>query len=153
MTGRGRLGRLSLSLVLVGTVAAVLGFEWNDTHVFHPDWHPHARFHLVQMIGTVTALSGLGLWLIWRRSSEPRVGATVATVAAIAFWGGEFYALALPGTSPAFDLEDPNTIVLPGGITVYGNLLFAGAMIVLSVVGYWLFLAEPLKTGRHSQSP
>jgi hypothetical protein len=134
-----RSGLVVLTLVQVATVLSVFGFQWNDTHVFDPEWHPHARFHIVQLMGFVTVVAVLSLWLLWRRSSEPLVGVTVATVAPLAFWAGEFYAQLVPGTSPAYDPRHPNTVELDG-ITVYGNLLFAGLMIVLAVVGFSLVL-------------
>jgi uncharacterized protein DUF6640 len=138
-----RLGRLVLSLVLVATILALFGFQWNGTHVFNPEWHPHARFHAVQLTGLATAASILGLWLLWRRSAEPRVAATVAAILPLVFWAGEFYALLVPGTDPAFDLDNPNTVDLPIGVAVYGNLLFAGLMVVLSIVGYLLAWRRP----------
>jgi hypothetical protein len=148
-------GQLLLSLVLAGTVVAVIGFQWNDTHLFNPHWHPHARFHLVQLIGLVSALSVIGLWLVWRESSQPRIGAIVATVAMVAFWGGEFYALLVPGTSPAYDLDHPNTVELPVE-AVYGNLLFAGLMIAVTAAGALLLAAEgnrkPITVAAHGGS-
>ena len=56
------LGRLLLSLVLVATAGGLIGFQWNETHVFNPGWQPHARFHAVQLVwlGTVYRQSGSG---------------------------------------------------------------------------------------------
>ena len=126
-------GRLVLSLVLAGTVAAVIGFQWNGSHLFDPDWHPHARLHAAQLTVSVAAMSVVGLWLVWRRSPEPHVGALVVAAAAISIWGSEFLALLVPGTSPSPDPADPNTFRLLG-FEVYGNLFFSGVMIALSVL-------------------
>ena len=71
-------GRLILSLVLVSSAAALIGFQWNDSHVFNPGWHPHARFHAVQLLIFGIAMSSTELWLLWRRSLEPRIGAVAA---------------------------------------------------------------------------
>lgn len=130
-------GRLLLSLILCGTIAALIGFQWNSTHLFNPDWHPHARFHTVQLNGLIIAMSFIGLWLVWRHSPEPHIGIRVVLAALLFFWGGEFYALLVPGTSPAYDLNNPNTFEL-FGISIYANLFFSGLMIALSVLGYYL---------------
>jgi hypothetical protein len=127
------LGRSLLSLVIVASVAAVFGFTWNGSHVFNPEWHPHARFHAAQIAGIAAAGSVVGLWLVWRRSPEPRVATLAVAAAAVCFWGAEFFAFFVPGTSPSPDLANPNTFRLLG-FEVYGNLFFAGAMIALSVL-------------------
>ncbi len=126
-------GRLLLSLVLVGSAAAVFGFTWNESHVFNPDWHPHARFHAAQIMGIAAAASAVGLWLVWRRSAEPDVVTLAVAAAAVCFWGAEFFAFFIPGTSPSPDFADPNTFSLLG-FEVYGNLFFSGVMIALSVL-------------------
>lgn len=130
-------GRLILSLVLVSSSAALIGFQWNDSHVFNPGWHPHARFHAVQLLSFGIAMSSMGLWLLWRRSLEPPIGAAAATTVPIIFWGAEFVALLVPGTSPSPDLNNPNTFQLVG-FEVYGNLFFSGVMIALSALAYFL---------------
>lgn len=127
------LGRLLLSLVLVGSVAAVFGFTWNESHVFNPEWHPHARFHAAQIMGIASAGSAVGLWLVWRSSAEPGVATLAVAAAAVCFWGAEFFAFFVPGTSPSPDLVNPNTFSLLG-FEVYGNLFFSGAMIASSVL-------------------
>jgi hypothetical protein len=130
-------GRLLLSLVFLGTIAAFIVFQWNTTQVFNSAWHPHARFHAVQLAGFITAMSLIALWLIWRHYVEPRIATRIAAIVPLIFWSGEFYALLIPGTSPAFDLNNPNTFEL-SGIVIYFNLLFSGVMIVLTILGYWL---------------
>ena len=127
------LGRLVLTLVLVGTVAAVIGFTWSASHVFNPEWHPHARFHAAHLVGFVAAASVVGLWLVWRNSPEPGVATLVVAAAAVCFWGAEFFAFFVRGTDPSPDPANPNTFRLLG-FEVYGNLFFAGVMITLSIL-------------------
>lgn len=130
------LGRLLLSLVLLATIVAEIGFTWigwTGEHVFNPDWHPHGRFHAAQQTGFVVVMSLGGLWLAWRRSREPHVAILAVAAAVVCFWGAEFFAFFVPGTSPSPDLADPNTFSLLG-FEVYGNLFFSGVMIALSVL-------------------
>jgi hypothetical protein len=119
-------------LVIAGTVAAVIGFTWNEDHVFNQAWHPHARFHAAHLVGFVAAVSVVGLWLVWRRSPEPGVATLAGAAAAVCFWGAEFFAFFVRGTSPSPDPANPNTFRL-FNFEVYGNLFFAGVMIAMSV--------------------
>ena len=64
---------------------------------------------------------------------EPRVALLAVAATAVCFWGAEFFAFVVPGTSPSPDLSDPNTFQLLG-FEVYGNLFFSGVMIASSVL-------------------
>jgi hypothetical protein len=131
-------GQLLLSLVLVSTIVAAVGFDWigwTGQHIFNPEWHPHARFHMVQLSSFVILLSLMSLWLVWRRSLEPQLSALIVTALMVFLWSGEFIALAIPGTSPSPILSQPNTVSVFGW-QVPGNLIFTTVMIILSVVGY-----------------
>ena len=62
-------------LVTVGIVlyaVAVPVLEINDTHVFNPEWVPHARLHEVWQLVTNTAFGALSLWLVWFRNEAWR---------------------------------------------------------------------------------
>ena len=54
---------ITLSIVLYAIVVPFL--EINETHVFNPDWTPHARIHEVWQLITNTSLGLLSLWLVW----------------------------------------------------------------------------------------
>ncbi|ARU59366.1 MAG: hypothetical protein MI864_27785 [Pseudomonadales bacterium] len=41
--------------------------ELNDTHVWNPNWPPHARIHEVWQLTTNTAIGVLSLWMLWVR--------------------------------------------------------------------------------------
>lgn len=130
------LGRLLLSLVLLATIVAEIGFTWigwTGEHVFNPDWHAHARFHAAQLVSFAIAMSIVGLWLVWQHSLESRTAMLAAAAFPVLYWGAEFFAFFVPGTNPSPDLANPNTFLLLG-FEVYGNLFFSGAMIALSVL-------------------
>ena len=128
----------SMEIAVNTFVVAVIGFQANRTHLFHPEWHPHAKFHSIQLMVIAVVVSLTGLWLLWRPSPEPEVGALAALAIPLGVWGGEFVALFGPGTHPAPNPERPNTISFPGGVKIYGNLFFSGLMIVVAVGGYLL---------------
>ena len=59
-----RISRLVLSGAAVGTIVGTGRADLNETHVFNPEWPPHARFHGAAGWGTVCAAQLLGLWLL-----------------------------------------------------------------------------------------
>ncbi|BDX06935.1 DUF6640 family protein [Planctobacterium marinum] len=65
---RHLISKLTLTLGAILYLAVIPYLEWNDSHVFNPDWPAHARFHEVWQLSTNIALGILVLWLCWRRS-------------------------------------------------------------------------------------
>jgi hypothetical protein len=54
---------ITFSIVLYAIVVPFM--EINDTHVFNPDWTPHAKIHEVWQLITNSAIGVLCLWLVW----------------------------------------------------------------------------------------
>lgn len=54
---------ITFSIVLYAIAVPIL--EINDTHVFNPDWTPHAKIHEVWQLITNSAIGVLCLWLVW----------------------------------------------------------------------------------------
>jgi hypothetical protein len=135
---RQKIGRILLSVVLVSTAVVSVAVDWNASHIFSPDWVPHARFHDVVMLHLLCGVSLLGLWLLWRRSPEPEIGARVAALIPIIFWGAFFYTtLLVPGTSLNASLKEAPPRIL--GITTYPNVVIALISVSLAALGYWLY--------------
>lgn len=44
-------------------------FEINASHVFNPNWEPHARLHEVWQLFTNTSIGLFSLWLTWAKSN------------------------------------------------------------------------------------
>jgi len=134
MSDLSQAGRIVLTLSLAAGMIAFAVFQWNTTHVFNPKWHPHARFHAVQLGLFFITLSGIGLWLLWGSAINPPTAAWLAAAVPLVFWGGEFAALLVPGTDPSPDPANPNTFPLLGR-HVHGNLFFSACTITLSLLG------------------
>jgi hypothetical protein len=133
-------GRIILTAPLVLGIIAFVAFQWNTTHVFNPKWHPHARFHAVQLGLFFVAASGIGVWLIWGSAVSLPSAAWLAAAVPLVFWGGEFAALLVRGTDPSPDPANPNTFPLLGA-HVHGNLFFSAWMMFLGFLGAMLVIA------------
>ncbi|MBD1997585.1 hypothetical protein H6F88_32385 [Oculatella sp. FACHB-28] len=141
------ISRILLSVVLVSTAVVSVAVDWNATHVFNPEWHPHAKFHDVVMLWLLSGMSIMALWLLWRRSTEPNIAYTVAMLVPVVFWSPFFFVtLVIPGTSLQADLEEALPIV--AGIPIYANVVVATVSVVLALIGYGLYRASRAEASR-----
>lgn len=132
------IGRVLLSVALVGTAVVSVAVDWNASHVFNPEWTPHARFHDVVMLWLLCGISIIALWLLWRQSLEPNIGGTVAALVPIVFWLPFFFmTLLVPGTSLKANPDE----VIPSlrGIPLYPNVVTAAICVTIATIGYWLY--------------
>lgn len=134
---RKKIGRILLSVLTVFTTAVSIGVDWNSSHVFNPDWVPHAIFHDVMLLVLLVGITVISLWLMWRHSPEPGVGIRVASALQIVFWGSFYIAVWVPGASPGAspDMTPPSLL----GIPLYPNMVVAVIVIVLAAYGDWLW--------------
>jgi len=73
---RWNIGKILISLAAIITAVAPFLADWNDSHLFSPQWSPHARFHGAVSLGMTTILSSIALWLLWRRSPDQDAAVT-----------------------------------------------------------------------------
>src|SRR5258708_35146005 len=106
---RRNIGKMLISLAAILTAVAPFLADWNDSHLFSPQWSPHARFHGAVSLGMTTLLSSVALWLLWRRSPDQDAAVTVAAAIPVAYWGPFFLAPFVPGTA----VEDPGHRLVP----------------------------------------
>ena len=134
-------GSLGISRILITIATLVYGVipllvDLSDTHAFHPDWPAHARFHMVWLLGTNSALAILALYLMWVSNLEGAIRVRIAGIIGLCVFGGfvistltrKFYGGAL--------------VDLVGGVPpVMGtdaNLLVFLPMLGLVLTGVWL---------------
>jgi hypothetical protein len=130
--------RILLSIVLVSTAVVSIAVDWNTSHIFNPEWHPHAKFHDVVMLWLLSGCSIIALWLLWRRSTEPEIAYKVATLIPLIFWSPFFFVMWLvPGTSLQADLMEPLPTI--AGLTIYPNVVVATVSVILALIGYALY--------------
>lgn len=136
-----RISRILLSVVLVSTAVVSVAVDWNTTHIFNPEWHPHAKFHDVVMLWLLSGMSIMALWLLWRRSTEPDIAYTVAMLVPVVFWSPFFFTmLVIPGTSLKANLNEALPVV--AGIPIYPNVAVATVSVILALLGYFLYRAS-----------
>jgi hypothetical protein len=62
------IARVLITIGIALYAVAVPILEINDTHVFNPQWPPHARLHEVWQLISNTSIGLLSLWLTWFRN-------------------------------------------------------------------------------------
>lgn len=131
-----RVSRLVLSGAAIGTVIGTGRADLNRTHVFNPEWPPHARFHAAAGWGTVTGSQLLALWLVWRSDdsgADNDLAVRIAALLPAIAWTPFFLALVTPGA----EVEDEPDH-LPRVLGVPANLVPATLVPVVSGIGYLL---------------
>jgi hypothetical protein len=131
-----RISRLLLSGAAIGTIVGTGRADLNRTHVFNPNWPPHARFHGAAGWATVAGSQLLALWLIWRPGEQgverDRAVKTAALLPVMA-WTPFFPALATPGTGVE---DEPGHLPRVAGVPA--NLVPAALVPAIAWLGYLL---------------
>jgi sulfite exporter TauE/SafE len=121
-------GRVILTLALIGTIVGPVMADWNESHVFNERWPSHARFHGVVSIGMAVLMSLFGLWQLWAAGAV-----AVAAAVPIAYWGSFFIALLVPGTGVD---DPPHRVPRPAGLPI--NVWVPIVVVVLVAIGWLL---------------
>lgn len=128
-------------------------------------WPPHALFHDAAMFLLLDAVSLIGLWMLFRRSWEPIVGARVATLVVAAYWTPFFYITTLypqaslaPGSPVGlpyhlsnfaeWDSATQDTALILFGMPIHVNAIPGLIWISIALIGYWM-LNNGIKEGLH----
>ena len=77
--------RILITIATLFYGLAPLFADLNATHVFHPEWTPHARFHMVWLLGTNSWIAILSLYLLWARS-QVVLSAVLGVCVMLGFW-------------------------------------------------------------------
>jgi hypothetical protein len=101
--------KILVSLVSLVTIFGAFLFDWDETHIFNPNWPPHAKFHNGQTMSMGVALGLLSLYLLWRKKTISNFEFNIAVLISSLYWLTQASAIFYPGT----DFFDPNTVNLP----------------------------------------
>ncbi|WP_328676605.1 acetyltransferase [Streptomyces sp. NBC_00322] len=93
-------GRALLTLTSLVTMTGAYFADWNETHIYNPDWPPHAKFHNAQTMSMGAALGLIGLYLLWvHRDAWSPFRLQVIVGAASVYWITQLSAILYPGTA------------------------------------------------------
>jgi hypothetical protein len=112
--------RWIISVVAVFTFVSPFVADWNATHIYNPNWPPHAKFHNAQTMLLGLFLGHAALYFAWRRSADQR-GTLIAALSFAAFyWITQTASIAFPGTrwlDPEFDKASSYVAgIIPGNL-------------------------------------
>lgn len=129
------LGRIMMTVatLMYGVVPPFV--DLTETHVFHPDWTPHARMHMVWLLGTNTAIAMVALYVLWRHKSSLAVGVRLAGVLGLCVYGG-FMLSALAASFYGGSLSDKGGV--PPVLGMDANILAFSLALLLLLVGWFL---------------
>ena len=127
----GRTGRRILSSVAALTAAGGFLADWNRTHLFNPDWPPHARFHDAQTILLGSLLGAGGLFFL--RRDEGRDLALGALLPSL-FWMSQAGGFLFPGAE-GLEAEFPEKVPKVAGVWLNERVASA-LMLALLALGY-----------------
>ncbi len=134
---RTKAGKLLMTFVLASGAVMAFPLDWGANHLLSPLWHPHARFHGALLLFLLAGVSATGLWLLWRKSSEPAVGVKAAALISASYWTPFFFITSLLPQSTAW-AGDPDRIPKLAGHSFYPNMLMAGVYLLLTAAAYAL---------------
>jgi hypothetical protein len=124
---------MTLSTIMYGIVPLIVDFT--ETHVFHPGWTGHARFHMVWLLGVLSFNAILAGYFIWIYKHDPVFGIRMGGLLGL---GSLFAFFASAATMSIYggSLHDPGGVVSVMGFD--GNLLGFAVALVLLALGWFI---------------
>lgn len=92
-------GRFLLALVAIFTIFAAFVADWNVTHIYNPQWPPHAKFHNGQTMSMGVLLGLSALFFLFRRAGDANSNLLAATVSDALYWVSQAMAFLYPGVA------------------------------------------------------
>lgn len=120
-------GRLILTATSVLTGVGAYVADWNKTHIYNPEWPPHAKFHNGQTMSMGAALGATGLYFLWGTRAYSESALRNATGAASIYWLTQASAILYPGTAyvdPPSTRKGPQPVII--AVTLALNALGYG---------------------------
>ncbi|WP_461051834.1 DUF6640 family protein [Spirosoma arcticum] len=130
-------GKLLISFVAVFTAVAPYLADWNQTHIYNPNWPPHAKFHNAQTMIFGAYLGLLSLWALWGRNQISEAEKlNQGTLLAALYWLAQMPAILFPGTA----FNDPNGLPMPTLFGMQTNQVLLGIFVILPIIGWGYYL-------------
>lgn len=145
---RAKIGKGLLTTVGLFTAIAPYLADWNETHIYNPNWPPHAKFHNGQTLA-MGSLLGLGtLFFVWRRSGAPSTNLLSAGIFAALYWVSQMAAFLYPDVS----YTDPELVGSDGPATVPPQLYMECVVLTVIALGVYLVRPSTIQRGKHHET-
>ena len=129
-------GRWILSSAAAFTAVGGFLADWNRTHLFNPNWPPHAKFHDAQSILLGALLGASGLYFLWRGGEHPQRNLRLGALLPLFFWIAQGASFVFPGAE-GLEAEFPEKVPRIRGVWLNERVPSA-SMAVLILIGYLL---------------
>lgn len=122
--------KIAITFSVLLFAIAVPFLDLNETHVWNPDWTPHARIHEVWQLLTNSSIGILCLWLVWFKKET-----TISALLSLFVTGGFLLAFLLKdgygGSMKYLDGSEKTVAGINIGVLGFG---IAFLLLVLSIV-------------------
>ncbi len=133
---RDSTGRKLLKGVAFFTSTGGFLFDWNKTHLFNPNWPPHAKFHdaMTILMGSMLGLSGF--YLLQKKSGNKTTNLQYGTLLPAMFWAAQAGSFTFPGAK-GLEAEFPDRVPKIGPFRL-NEAVVSTLMLALTGLGYVL---------------
>ena len=131
-----QMARLTLTLATLFYGFMPVLIDVSSTHLLHPAWSPHARFHMVWLLSVGVSTACLALWLLWIRRDG-----ILAGILGLLFTGGFFVAALTRNLYQGAFTEPGGVETLLLGLDI-GIFAFGGNLILIAVSMAFLMREE-----------
>ncbi|TWP50413.1 acetyltransferase [Lentzea tibetensis] len=138
---RRLVGKLLISAVAIAGPAGAIAADWNETHVFNPNWPPHAKFHNGQTIALGFELAAVSLWQLWGPGKRSRSAVRWATLFAGFYSATQVPAILFPGAEFT-DPEFADRLPVVAGVQLNQLMPVFAVVAPLLAVGYRLAMPD-----------
>jgi hypothetical protein len=132
-------GRILMTLATFMYGAIPPFVDLTETHVFHPEWTPHSRMHMVWLLGTNTSIAVLALYFLWFHKASRAFGVRLAGILGLCVYGG-FWLSALTVSLYGGALSDKGGVPQIMGMDT-NVVVFLSAVLIL-LAGWFLARAR-----------
>ena len=111
--------------------------DYNATHIFNPNWPPHAKFHGGQTLSMSVLLGLMTIVFAWRKTGDRTSAVIAASGFGALYWISQGAAILYPGTA-FFDPQfiTPNSFPLGIALQVHIEIFY----LALIALASWLAL-------------
>ena len=129
-----------VGLILMTVATLIYGVlppfvDLTETHVFHPEWTPHSRLHMVWLLGTNSAIALVALYFLWLHKANRAFGVRLAGILGLCVFGG-FWLSASTISFYGGALSDKGGV--PPLMGMDANILIFSFALLLLLAGWFL---------------